>query len=232
MNNEWGRTPARVTVAQHATPSADSRIGASGPRGIRSAAIIALALGLTAALVGCGPAPLTTSVPTVVATSPTPPPTATPTEPATIQPAPTPAATQAAGAPACTPADLKAAHGLVEGAAGSRLTTVLLTTAIACSIDAFPAVALRDASGAILILAATGGPGRLDLAAGGGYESNVRLANWCADQPEFPLKLEVVLGSEALPVTGGSFPEQGDLPPCTDDGGPILEATAWAAASP
>jgi hypothetical protein len=59
---------------------------------------------------------------------------------------PTPAATQAAGAPACTPADLKAEHGLVEGAAGSTLTTVLLTTAIACSIDAFPAMGLRDAS--------------------------------------------------------------------------------------
>jgi hypothetical protein len=89
---------------------------------------------------------------------------------------------------------------------------------------------LRDASGTILVGAASGGPGHIDLAAGGGYESNVRLANWCADQPDFPLKLEVVLGSEALAVTGGSFPEEGDLPPCSGDGGPILEASQWVAA--
>ncbi len=192
---------------------------------------MALALGLTAMLVACTPTPATTTAPTVPAATSTPAPTPTPTAAPTAEP-PTPAVTQVAGTPACTAADLKAAHGLVEGAAGSRLTTVLLTTAIACSIDAFPAMGLRDASDAILVGAASGGPGRIDLAAGGGYESNVRLANWCADQPDFPLTLEVVLGADELPVTGGSFPEEGDLPPCTGDGGPILEATAWEAASP
>jgi hypothetical protein len=187
-----------------------------------------LALGLTAVLVACTQAPATTTGPTLAAT---PVPTATPTAaPATATPTTTPAATQAAGKLACTPADLKAEHGLVEGAAGSTLTTVLLTTANACSIDRFPAMGLRDASGAILVGAASGGPGRIDLTAGEGYESNVRLGNWCADQPDFPLTLEVVLGADELPVTGGSFPEQGGLPPCNGDGGPVLEATEWVVA--
>jgi hypothetical protein len=34
-----------------------------------------------------------------------------------------------------------------------------------------------------------------------------------------------------MTVTGLSFPDDGDLPPCNGDGGPILEAEAWVAAS-
>ena len=231
MHNLKGRAPEWVDVSQHATPQSRSRAGAEGSqRALRSAASLVLALGLTAVLVACTQTPATTTAPTLAVATATPVPTAAPTVAPTAAPLPTPAATEAAGTPACTPADLKAEHGIVEGAAGSRLTTVLLTTAIGCSIDAFPAMGLRDASGAILVGAASSGPGRIDLAAGDGYESNVRLANWCADPPDFPLTLEVVLGTDELPVTGGSFPEQGDLPPCSGDGGPILEATAWVVA--
>jgi hypothetical protein len=107
---------------------------------------------------------------------------------------------------------------------------VLLTAAIACSIDAFPALGLRDAQGTILVGSAAGGPGRIDLIAGAGYESNARLANWCSAPPAFPLALEVVLAGGAVPVTGSSFPAEGDLPPCNGDGGPILEASQWVAA--
>ena len=231
MHNQRGRAPEWVDVPQHATPPTESRHGAGSSRwGKGSTAFVALALGLTAVLLACTPTPATTSAPTLAVASATPAPTVAPTAAPTTGPLPTPATTQGAGTPACTPADLKAEHGLVEGAAGSTLTQVLLTTAIACSIDTFPAVGLRDASGAILVGSASGGPGRIDLAAGEGYESNVRLANWCADQPDFPLTLEVVLGTDELPVTGGSFPEQGDLPPCSGDGGPILEASAWVVA--
>ncbi len=230
MHNQKGRAPEWVDASQHATPPTGSRTGVRGARrGTNAAAIVALALGLTAVLVGCTQTPASTAAPTVAAATATPAPTASPTAASTTEP-PTAAPTQADGTPPCTAADLKAAHGLVEGAAGSRLTTVLLTTAIACSIDAFPAMGLRDGSDAILVGAASGGPGRIDFAAGEAYESNVRLANWCADQPEFPLTLEVVLGTDELPVTGGSFPEQGDLPPCSGAGGPILEASAWVPA--
>jgi hypothetical protein len=142
----------------------------------------------------------------------------------------TPVSTVTSGAPPCDLADLKASHGLVEGAAGSRLTTVVLVSAVACSIDAFPALGLRDAQGTILVGAAAGGSGRIDLVTGNPYETNVRLANWCASEPAFPLALEIVLGREAVPVTGSSFPDDGELPPCNGDGGPILEASQWVAA--
>jgi hypothetical protein len=168
------------------------------------------------------PAPTAVSTPTAVATLP-------PTEPP-ITPSPPPVATAtAAAATACAPADLKASHGLVQGAAGSRIAEVILVSAVACSIDAFPALGLRDAASTALLSAPSSGPGRLDLVAGGTYTTNVRVANWCAAQPAFPLTLEIILGAGELPVTGGSFPEEGDLPPCNGSGGPILEGTAWTA---
>jgi hypothetical protein len=142
-------------------------------------------------------------------------------------PPPTPGASPGSVAEPCDLDDLKASHGQVEGAAGSRFTTVELVAAVGCAIDAFPAMGLRDAHGAILVGAAAAGPGRLDLHAGTTYESNVRLGNWCADEPAFPLDLEVRIGSGELAVTGGAFANAGDLPPCNGTGGPILEATGW-----
>jgi hypothetical protein len=172
-------------------------------------------------------------------------PTATPT--AAVTPAPTAAATALAsepieteaaletpeetnvGAPLCALADLKASHGIVEGAAGSTLTEVVLVSAETCSVDAFPALGLRDASGDPLIGAPSSGPGATDLVAGVAYRSEVRLANWCAPEPEFPLSLVVIINDDELEVTGDSFPEEGDLPPCNGEVGPTLEGTAWAA---
>lgn len=135
--------------------------------------------------------------------------------------------TGSAGTPACLLADLKASHGLVEGAAGSVLTEVVLVSATTCSVDAFPALALRDVTGDALVGAPSAGPGAIDLVAGVAYKSEVRLANWCAPEPEFPVSLEIVMGSEELDVTGTSFPDDGDLPPCNGEGGPVLEGTGW-----
>jgi hypothetical protein len=149
------------------------------------------------------------------------------TLPATVEPEPTVTDTGGAGTPPCLLADLKASHGLIEGAAGSRLTEVVLVAASTCSVDAFPALRLRDSKGAGLIGAPSAGPGAIDLVPGVAYTSDVRVANWCAPEPSFPLSLLVVLGEDELPVTGDSFPEDGDLPPCNGDGGPTLEATAW-----
>jgi Protein of unknown function (DUF4232) len=183
----------------------------------------------------CSPTPsLTpTTVPTPSAAPPTLVPTATPAH-ATASPAPTPTAAPAetsSGAAACTPANLKATRGQIEGAAGSRGTVVVLVSDITCSVDAFPALGLRDANGAILVGAASEGPGRINLDAGAAYASLVRIANWCADVPDFPLALEIVLGAGVVSVTGGSFPEEGDLPPCNGATGPILEAGGWAPAT-
>lgn len=206
-------------------PMADRR----GRTSIRAAAPFLAAL---LVLAGCGSTP-TPSVTTTAISSPAV--TTLPSIPASVappslvpSPSAPPAETEPVGAAQCEPADLKASHGLVEGAAGSRLTTVELVAAVACSVDLYPAFALIGAHGTVLVGGASQGPGRVDLVAGESYESNVRLANWCGDDPPFPLNFKLHIGTETEDVTGGSFPEEGDLPPCNGDTqGPILEATPW-----
>jgi len=166
--------------------------------------------------------PVVTSAPSIAASLALPSVAPTPSAP--------PVETQASGAAQCEPADIKASHGRVEGAAGSIFTTVVLSPAFACSVDLYPAFGLRDANGAILVGGAAGGSGRIELDPELTYETNVRLANWCADDPVFPLRFELILGGGASEeVTGGSFPEEGDVPPCNGvTAGRILEAGPWA----
>lgn len=195
--------------------------------------VAALALVFVAAfLAACGSQ--TPTLPVASTTGPTIPPiTAVPTlAPPTTPPVTVPPSTTSAGAPACTAADLKASHGLTEGAAGSRLTEIVLVTATACSIDTFPTLGIRDAGGSAIVGGTAGGTGRIDLSPDGSYTSEVRIGNWCGPDPSFPLALELRLGAEELPVTGSSFPEEGNLPPCNAVGGaPILEAGPWTPGS-
>jgi len=198
-------------------------------------AVLALATLLALALAGCS-----TTAPTILPTAPGPsgagssvPPGATDVTSATEEPQPSEEPTptlgpvSTAGTAACDPSDLKVSHGIVEGAAGSRLTEVVLVSASACSIDAYPALGLRDANGQALVGGAATGPGRIDLVPGTPYTSDVRLDNWCLAEPAFPLSLEVEVGGAEITVTGSSFPEQGDMPPCNGPSGPTLEANAW-----
>ena len=148
---------------------------------------------------------------------------APPTEAAT--PAPTSLSTGAR----CTAADLKASHGLVEGAAGSRLTNIVLVAARTCSVDLYPTLGIRDADGAELVGSTSTGPGRIDLDPDVSYSSNIRFANWCKPDPKFPLVLVIRVGGEEVGVTGSSFPEAGDMPPCNGVGGPRLESEPWTA---
>ena len=143
---------------------------------------------------------------------------------ATTAPPPT-----AAGVAACTAADLKASHGLLEGAAGSVLFEVVLVAATPCSVDAFPTLGIRDSSGRAVVGGVAGGSGRIDLSPASSYSSAVRLSNWCATDPAFPLTLEIRLGAEELAVTGPLFEDSSNLPPCNGEGGADLEAQAWTA---
>ncbi len=188
-----------------------------------------LALVLTALLAACGTAP--TVPPTSSTTGPsTGPVTAAPTAlPPTTEAPSAPAPSVTSGAPACSAADLKASHGLVEGAAGSRLTEVVLVAAVTCSIDLFPTLGLRDADGTAVVGGVAGGAGSLDLSPDASYTSNVRVANWCVNEPDFPVSLQIRVGGEELTVTGSSFPEDGDPPPCSGEGPPILEGGPWTA---
>ena len=173
----------------------------------------------------------TPSVPTTSTTGPTTGPlTAVPATPAAPtetagQPTPTPTTATTVSAP-CSAADLKASHALVEGAAGSRLTEIVLVAAVPCSVDAFPTLGFRDANGAAILGGVASGSGRIDLSTESSYTSSVRISNFCAENPEFPLTLELRLGAEELAVTGPSF-DEADLPPCNGGGGATLEAGAW-----
>lgn len=194
-------------------------------RGLTSTLACAMALGV--ALLGCGPAPAATPTGAATPSVTAPPIGPAPTPLETLAPLPTAADTGSAGTPPCAVADLKASHGLVEGAAGSRLTEIVLVSAATCSIDAYPALGLRDADGDALLSGPSIGTGGIDLVPGVANVSQVRLANWCAPEPTFPLELVIIVDGAELPVTGGSFPDDGDLPPCNGDGGPILEGSAW-----
>jgi hypothetical protein len=205
---------------------ADGRVHAR----IRAAAPLVAGL-LALGLFACSPTPslAPASAPPSVA-APTPAPTLVPTESAAAPTvAPTPAPTAIAGTPACTPADLKASHDLVEGAAGSRLTTVVLVSAAKCSTDLFPSIGIRDAAGTDLVAATTAGSGTIDLDPGVSYSSGIRFANWCNPEPKYPLALVIRIGAAEVTVTGSSFPEPGDMPPCNGGGGPDLEAGQWEA---
>jgi len=173
-----------------------------------------------------------TAAPTVEPTiAPTPTPTVVPTESAPPPTEPgTPVPSVVSGGVACSPADLKASHDLVEGGAGSRFTNVVLVTASRCSVDAFPAMGLRDAHGAELVGSASGGPGRIDLDPNVSYTSAIRFDNWCDPEPAYPVALVIRLGAAEVAVSGSSFPGEGDMPPCNGPGGPTLQAGAWEAA--
>lgn len=183
---------------------------------------------------GCGPvtpspAP-STAAPTETATAlPTLAPTVPATEPAmTAIPIPTgPLDTGGAGTPPCAPADLKASHGLVEDADGSRHTDVVLEAADTCSVDAFPAFSLRDGAGATVVEGPSAAPGATDLVGGVAYTSRVGLANWCVTGAVFPVSLQLVVDGSELFVSGGSFPEEDNPPSCDGDGSPVLDAGAW-----
>src|SRR6185295_2615935 len=147
-----------------------------------------------------------------------------PTQPAT----PVPSAVT--GGVACTAADLKASHDLVEGGAGSRFTNVVLVTASKCSIDAHPAMGLRDAHGAVLVGSVAGGAGRINLDPNVSYSSAIRFDNWCNPEPAYPVALVIRIGADEVGVSGSSFPGEGDMPPCNGPGSPTLQAGAWEAA--
>ena len=186
--------------------------------------LLALSLG------ACGSA---TPSATVESDAPTPVVTPGPTlTPATPSPAPTatltPVATAAAGALPCGTADLKASHGLAEGAAGSILTEIVLESDAACTIEASPSLGLQDKSGNAVIAATPAGSSTIELTVGGTYTTQVRLANWCKPEPAFPLALILWIDNEKLVVTGGSFPD-GGMPGCLGTGGAELQSNPWVA---
>lgn len=201
------------------------RGGSARTRAAAAILVSSVAVGVVACSATPSVAPLTT--PTVL---PTEAPAASPSATAaTSTEAPTPEPTSGTAMPGCGAADLKASHDLVEGAAGSRLTTIVLTAATTCWVDLYPALGIRDATGTQLVGSTTTGVGRIELDPDVTYSTDVRFANWCDPEPRFPLALVIRIGPEEVAVTGSSFPDVGDMPPCNGVGGPRLESDPWAA---
>ena len=219
------RAPDTLAIRMH-----DRRGSLSSRAATRAAAPVA-AIALLLAACTSTPSPSASAVPV----SPSPAPSAAPSltataTPTSVPPSPSaaPAASQVAGASQCEAADLKASHGLVEGGAGSVFTTVVLVASVPCSIDLWPAFGLKDGSGNVLVNAVSGGPGRIDLDPELSYQSNVRMANWCGNDPAFPLTFELLTGGSTVKVTGGSFPEEGALPQCSgENAGKTFDAQPW-----
>lgn len=199
----------------------------SRPRRALPLAAVAAAAFLSA----CGqatltPTPTATSVPSTVS-PPTAAPTATPAD-ATASPEPTVIDTGSPGTPPCAIEDLKASRGITEVDGDDRTTEVILVAAGTCSVNAWPTLLLEDAASTILVAANAGGTGGIDLVPGVAYTSTVRLSNWCLGEPSSPVKIGILQGIGTLLVTGDSFPDDGDLPPCVhQDADPVLSGTAW-----
>jgi hypothetical protein len=187
-------------------------------RALPAAAAIAL---VVAACATPAPSPGATATP-----EPSPRSTATPAPTA----GPSPTDIGGAATAACRESDVELAHGRVDGAAGSRFTTMMLTVtgAAACTIPVTPTLALIDAGGAQLAVTAPPGPvATTAVPVGTAVTSNVQLANWCDPPPAEPLTLTLVLHGVSLPVLGGPYPDPGGLPGCNGAGGPTFAATDW-----
>jgi len=187
-------------------------------RSLAAAAAVALAV---AACATPAPSPGSTATPasSLITTAPPAP---------TVGPSPTEVGGTAAVA--CRESDVELVHGRVDGAAGSRFTTMTLTVtgAAACTIPVTPAIELIDASGARLLeTAPAGAVATMEVPVGTAVTSNVQLANWCDPPPAEPLSLTLVLDGVSLPVPGGPYPDPGGLPGCNGAGGPTFAATDW-----
>ena len=157
--------------------------------------------------------------------------TATPEPALTFEPEPSDTDTGAPGTPPCDISALKASRGITEVDADDRTTEVVLVAADTCSVDADPTLLLQDGDGNVLVAASPGGPGGIDLVGGVAYTTLLRLSNWCLGEPAYPVRIGITHAARTLLVTGDSFPDDGDLPPCVhEDADPVLTGTAWAPA--
>lgn len=149
-------------------------------------------------------------------------------------PTPTPVGVSSdspSGLVSCDTPDLALEHGIADGAAGSRFTTLTLsvTGPEPCSLPAIPTVELIDVNGLrVMVGAPTGAVDTIDLQPGALAASTIQFSNWCVEPTAEPLSLRLEVGDGFAPVAGGPFPNPGQLPPCNGPGGPMLTGTAWA----
>jgi hypothetical protein len=154
------------------------------------------------------------------------------------QPSAPPASASPAGEASCGGNQLAGAITAWEGAAGSRIGTVIVTnnSQDACRLAGPPGAALIDGSGTVLAASSgpVGGAANLELPAGARAQLLIAVANWCNDPPRPPVSIGLTLpdGTRLVvePAAGGAF----EPPPCNGPGQPAsieVQPEGWTAAN-
>lgn len=197
------------------------------------------ALVVVAAVAGIGLAGR--QAPLIVAVAPTPTPTSQPSPAAptpalpTATPAPLPTVPPATQAPAvggCYATELSAAITSWDGAAGSRIATVVLTNGGSpCTFPTRTQPELLDASGAGLIFGApvTSSP-TVSIPSNGHLTTMVEASNYCGPTPVAPVTVAFVL-ADGTQIVATPDTRKGDVdgvPPCMGSTQPAtIQMQAW-----
>jgi len=226
------RRVAAIPVTNPA-PGGRSRWALPAGMALRAAGAVALVALLAVGFWRLGPA-----AQPGVGTSPSQAPTAFPTT--------GPSASVAAGASttgdACLAADLSGRILSWDGAAGSRIAAIELTstTASPCLVRGTPGLALVDATGRVLIdsssAGASGAPHvgptdpSLELAPGGRLRTEVAVSNYCGAAPTNPIDIALTLpaGGGRLVATPAAGVSSADaVPPCLGSTGSAISMNGW-----
>lgn len=107
--------------------------------------------------------------------------------------------------------------------------TVTASGAAACQLPAFPAVAIVDQTGGVLLQSrlplTADGP---TISSAGSFTFSFELSNWCDQSTRLPVHVALVVASGLVNIGGLSLAAD-DLPPCNGPGQPAaVSATEWA----
>jgi hypothetical protein len=200
---------AAVAVGAWLNRGSSADLGASSPSPAVSAPIVAV---------------VSPSISPSVAPSDTPSPSPTPTP----EPTATPVATEAA----CDADELAARITMWEGAAGSRIATVQLTSVGTsdCLLDAVARPQLVDGSGAVLINGDNPGTDdQVSIAPGDVLTTLVSAANYCQSAPRPPVSVAFVFANGDRIVAAPESSTDATVPPCNGPGQPgTIEMHAWS----
>jgi hypothetical protein len=136
---------------------------------------------------------------------------------------------------ACRPIDVVATITSVEGAAGSRIATVLLrnTSGSTCTMDKVAQAQLVDAAGTVLLEGEPPTVRSVPIKVGPSdvLQTQVRTSNYCgAAPPERPLGIDIVEpGQGAFATEAAASSDLDILPPCNGASQPgSIEMQPWA----